>query len=1059
MKRPIRYQLDASVPPVRRNVLSITFPDQRRTPVSLAMEAAHSSNGAPATQASDILEDPLGKYLESLDFLLTLDSPESLEPLLKKITKIFLADERYLNDPRYLNVWLLRSRNSVNPLNVFKKMEALRVGSRQAAFYDEYARFWLGEGRIDMARKIYQQGIVHQAEPVNHLRKMYKGLSCMEGGSAKKTKGNLMVAIRQIYNAEESCFEEMRALLPKHRLRSNRPSPVPQEIPLQVMYGSESGTRCQLNGGSLSQNDIAVASDSADRKPEDTCRYFAKQPCLFSHQEVCDPHSPMLITQYLEKNLLTLSQYAGFHNLSKHVKGRSKPLGNSSKQSRTNASNSIKRSLLFLGNSSFIIQRKLGEGGFGKVYQVQHLDLTPELKSWKREGCLYFALKVQTPAGAWEFYILNQLTHRLSTELSKMIIKPYALYYYQDVSYLLMECSTQGTLLDAVNFYKVQGKFMDELTVMFFTVELLKIIEGLHNIQVLHADLKADNLLLRLENADRWDEQYSPTGEHGWGKKGLKLIDFGKAVDLTLFPEGCRFRSRNKGGAYDCPQVREKRCWTYHIDYYGLANIIHTMLHGKYLRVTQTSTIKGAQRACQPVLPFKRYWDIELWEQVFDTLLNPEAHGTLPITEKLHALRSSLETRLWNGCTPKADLMRFHGSMAIDFPQTMSRLCDLVLCVYYITNKWQEPSSVDWATCVLTCGSKGLGMHITSIFQTSIFTLPKLNKLNMPNPMDIEQLVKQLELDYNVNISAKATKFQTRAMEKLGNRMTSSSTFYYMLAFIELACQSLDEDFERLAALESHDLDEKTYLKKLSETRYVLHQDSEELISALTEEFKCDRIYHEVHALLDDMKACYDEPEAVTSPVFVGAGFYLTAIQFGYRIDKQKVMDEVCATNFEFKQVTEYFQDFAGETLNFFSQMKLQNTKRRAKSDNSFDEAAFDDVENGSKPEHTTHKKRRTKKADNPVPNNLESQENKPTSCLNLPTKAPSKPLKQLRLVAVKLATLKSPITTTATEKTVFEPLNAVTSMANDTYFRETQDYREYLVWKRNLIAKLRRTM
>ncbi|KAK9761542.1 Origin of replication complex subunit 6 [Basidiobolus ranarum] len=333
----------------------------------------------------------------------------------------------------------------------------------------------------------------------------------------------------------------------------------------------------------------------------------------------------------------------------------------------------------------------------------------------------------------------------------------------------------------------------------------------------------------------------------------------------------------------------------------------------------------------------------------------------------------------------------------------------------------------------------------------------------MADNMDIEQLVKQLELDYNVNISAKANKFKTRATEKLGNRMLSSLMFYYKLAFIELACQSLDEDFDRSTALELNNLDEKTYLKKLSESRYVLHQDAEVLISYFTEEFKCGCIYHEIHALLDDMKTSYDEPEAVTSPVFVGAGFYLTATQFGYQIDKQKVMDEVCATNFEFKQVTEHFNDFAGETLNFFSQMKLQNTKRginSLESDNSYDEGGSDDFMPSNRPENVVPKKKKTKKENDIPPSNINIQESKPVNCVSIPTKERPKPLKQLRLVAVKLATLKNPITTSASaEKTVFEPLNAVTAMANDTYFRETQDYREYLVWKRNLIAKLRRNM
>jgi len=41
------------------------------------------------------------------------------------------------------------------------------------------------------------------------------------------------------------------------------------------------------------------------------------------------------------------------------------------------------------------------------------------------------------------------------------------------------------------------GKLMDELLVMFYTVELLKCLEAIHSVGIIHGDVKPDNLLIR----------------------------------------------------------------------------------------------------------------------------------------------------------------------------------------------------------------------------------------------------------------------------------------------------------------------------------------------------------------------------------------------------------------------------------------------------------------------------------------------------------------------------------------------------------------------------------
>ena len=44
------------------------------------------------------------------------------------------------------------------------------------------------------------------------------------------------------------------------------------------------------------------------------------------------------------------------------------------------------------------------------------------------------------------------------------------------------------------------GACLDELLVMFFTIEFLRLLEGLHSAGLIHGDLKIDNCLVRLED-------------------------------------------------------------------------------------------------------------------------------------------------------------------------------------------------------------------------------------------------------------------------------------------------------------------------------------------------------------------------------------------------------------------------------------------------------------------------------------------------------------------------------------------------------------------------------
>ncbi|KAK0590744.1 hypothetical protein LWI29_031169 [Acer saccharum] len=131
-------------------------------------------------------------------------------------------------------------------------------------------------------------------------------------------------------------------------------------------------------------------------------------------------------------------------------------------------------------------------------------------------------------------------------------------------------------LKDVINSYVVIGKSMEEVLCIYYTIEMLCILESLHNVGIIHGDFKPDNLLIRYARDD------------------LTIDGF-----------------HNHSGS-----------WRDQVDTYGLCVIVHMMLHGgPYLEVEKKTSPDGGF-IYQPKSSFKRYWNVDLWKNLFSKLLN-----------------------------------------------------------------------------------------------------------------------------------------------------------------------------------------------------------------------------------------------------------------------------------------------------------------------------------------------------------------------------------------------------------------------------------------------------
>ena len=417
----------------------------------------------------------------------------------------------------------------------------------------------------------------------------------------------------------------------------------------------------------------------------------------------CNPCDPALRQQILDSTDPPLSTYEGYDDASSETfnhhaalkvyadkLAKQKPAKFSPRKSQNEnkaITKTIAPTLKFKNTSRvYAVKRELGKGAFAPVYLVDSYDSnstttreTPvDPTSSVTQRANLEALKSESPPHTlvWEFHILRLLRSRLppSSRILASIIEAHECHLYHDEAYLVLSYSSQGTLLDLVNLFKadnvrmgkaVEGTGLDEGLCMFFAVELLRTLVTLHESNIIHGDLKADNCLVRFDYGEL-TQPYDNDGKGGWSAKGLKLIDFGRGIDVSekVFDHRVKFMADWEAHREECNEVREGRLWKWVVDWYGAAGVIHSLLFGRYMEtvpvqhpppklVTNTDdeddALRNAEAECEgddaddddgrrlggeqtiaihskkhykTKEPLKRYWEKELWTQVFGILLN-----------------------------------------------------------------------------------------------------------------------------------------------------------------------------------------------------------------------------------------------------------------------------------------------------------------------------------------------------------------------------------------------------------------------------------------------------
>lgn len=268
-------------------------------------------------------------------------------------------------------------------------------------------------------------------------------------------------------------------------------------------------------------------------------------------------------------------------------------------------------------NIDYKIIREIGKGSFAKIYLIERKDNKKKM-----------ALKVDKQATSWEFYITENLNERLNkmldekkmkVDVMQSFIRMSKFIKYHDGCFSAMNYYSNGSLLDLINFHVVNDTKYSSFPywfVLYLTLEMLYIIQYLHKANIIHADIKPDNLIVSSlpDSITYFDPNKT---------KCLVLIDFNRSIDLNLIGMNAEFEAKVDNKSLLIPEMKEKKPWSFQVDFYGILCSIHCIVFKKYMK-----TYKEKDRN-RFVGSFPRGYD-KLFDKLFDTYLNVPSCNEFP---------------------------------------------------------------------------------------------------------------------------------------------------------------------------------------------------------------------------------------------------------------------------------------------------------------------------------------------------------------------------------------------------------------------------------------------
>ena len=282
----------------------------------------------------------------------------------------------------------------------------------------------------------------------------------------------------------------------------------------------------------------------------------------------------------------------------------------------------VKKTAMF-GNVHFKILEHVGTGGFANVYLASPATSEARKLSPTQHPVLKVVMKQPT---CIEYLISSKIHERLTqikqSQLSPSFYQPYSCVMYKNSTILVSEYYPHGTLLDLINELKI-NRIMEETISRQLALEITNLVHTLHSIGIVHNDIKPDNFLLRYNNPI--------TG--GSVRKELvgnllHLIDFGRSVDLSLFPKNVQFVGSSDTDTFELPCMKTSKPYLYNCDSFGLAATLYCIITFEYPRIIAESDSSNKVKLVRPIKSACRHYS-STWDSIIYKLMNAGSYEAM----------------------------------------------------------------------------------------------------------------------------------------------------------------------------------------------------------------------------------------------------------------------------------------------------------------------------------------------------------------------------------------------------------------------------------------------
>eukprot|EP00178_Gracilaria_changii_P012953 TRINITY_DN364_c0_g1_i1.p1 TRINITY_DN364_c0_g1~~TRINITY_DN364_c0_g1_i1.p1 ORF type:complete len:898 (-),score=136.13 TRINITY_DN364_c0_g1_i1:3490-6183(-) len=196
-------------------------------------------------------------------------------------------------------------------------------------------------------------------------------------------------------------------------------------------------------------------------------------------------------------------------------------------------------------------------------------------------------LKQSGASNIWEFYIYQTIQQRFQKKLIQTDSIPFAVGFSQgrEMSFLVLDTKGVSSLTRVLQM--MPSNVLPEALAMLMTVDLLKTLCLLHEINIIHSDVTLDNVLFRRDTGvELVADEYNASGEKGWSACGVLLIDYNNSIDVlhervggTQVDDVVRCTSNCRRSTFDQEyHPSSSGGWAFNVDCYGAAVCAAKML-------------------------------------------------------------------------------------------------------------------------------------------------------------------------------------------------------------------------------------------------------------------------------------------------------------------------------------------------------------------------------------------------------------------------------------------------------------------------------------------------